>query len=597
MHEETVSGLSTDKTTTGTANAALEASREFFSNKMKHPKVSAYAPDTTAVKTNLGIGEKSSLDFQSTIAGYDLNPSQRGKLAEIWKASHLDNSHNAGKALRDIIPDLIAGDQKALDNLHKLATSPDVLGISELRRKEFIFEIAHMLSDNRNINQGHTSFCTVTIQSSGMSTSQWVEYASGLLLKGEGKQPSGRSVAIGSGDSLGERLKDVEDRINPWLIKKTGKGLFDTADDSALIDKIKTRQPGAVMTLLLAEMMEQTSGDVTKSRGQTERQFAQSRRDNAGFESYTARRGAQISVDGQGKPVWLTDAQPADVRKVSVTEYIDITISRQQREARSSVSSSGEDISRRVGVMINTRWADPIPNEKVESAHKYHQICVKDVTEMNGQKVYICLNPTGDYYKDSSSGSGSREKFAAGTVLGEVNKPNGVKWTQLGNGMVAIDAEVFERSVMHAAVDFTDRKYTWRPGDQGIVVRGVGDQQLQGVPALPTTEDEVFEMYEVKQNESVVSSSTEVEKQDVDQGESNRRKLAQEALDQWLLSKKERDDEGSRPGSGVRSEIAGGPRRKTPEELITEYEQGLSVRTAKTEKADGENRRVASLPG
>jgi hypothetical protein len=574
LQEETTSGLSTDTITPRASNAFLEANREFFSDKMKHPKVSAYAPDTTAVKTNLGIGEKSSLDFQSTIAGYDLNSSQRGKLAEIWKASHLDNSHNAGKALRDIIPDLIAGDQKALDNLHKLATSPDVLGISELRRKEFIFEIAHMLSDNRNINQGHTSFCTVTIQSSGMSTSQWVEYASGLLLKGEGKQPSGRSVALGSGDSLGERLKDAEDRINPWLIKKTGKGLFDTADNSALIDKIKTRQPGAVMTLLLAEMMEQTSGDVTKSRGQTERQFAQSRRDNAGFESYTARRGAQISVDGQGKPVWLTDAQPADARKVSVTEYIDITISRQQREAQSSVSSSGEDISRRVGVMINTRWADPIPNEKVESAHKYHQICVKDVTEMNGRKVYICLNPTGDYYKDSPSGRGSREKFAAGTVLGEVNKPNGVKWTQLGNGMVAIDADVFERSVMHAAVDFTDRKYTWRSGDQGIVVRGAVDRQLEGVPVLPTTEDEVFELYDVKQNEPVAAQLGDLKKSEPDQEMSAHGKLAMEALELLLLSKKGQEEERSRPGSGSRVEIQMALRRKTPEELIEEYERG-----------------------
>jgi hypothetical protein len=116
------------------------------------------------------------------------------------------------------------------------------------------------------------------------------------------------------------------------------------------------------------------------------------------------------------------------------------------------------------------------------------------------------------------------------------------------------------------------------------------DRQLEGVPVLPTTEDEVFELYDVKQNEPVAAQLGDLKKSEPDQEMSARGKLAMEALELLLLSKKGQEEERSRPGSGSRVEIQSTSRRKTPEELIEEYASG---QTDKIGRRPEDDKRVA----
>ncbi len=494
----------------------------FVSNERLSPLISNYQ-----VSSPSGIDwyRSSELPFEDVVADYRLSNDQVNKLKEIWVQARTAEGKDVGVYLRHLIPELLERGGDGLNALHELATGDMLLKVSEMRRQDHVAARIASAADRNLRRQGHTSFCTAAIQSlDELSAVAWIKVSRDLFLHGEHKWPNGRVMQLGYGESLADRIVNVEKRLLTWIPKQTGMDLNDESQPYQLKGGYVCAQPDPLSTLILAEMKEQNSPGANLGGGQQEQEWSLSAAELGKYEVYVARRDARIPLNEQGMAI-----RPGrrSVSSVTPLEYVSIDLDRQwsnlkidRPKTAADTVAIFSDLSKQrelldenkslLGTQINIGWGDHkcVPGKKSE--HGYHQMqVVNKITNESGQTFYILINPIGDYIKSDGPGRASRYEY--GTTLGDVYG-SGMKWTQLSHGLVQVSAEDFERHLEHVTVALRNERSSYVEGKKGLVLTSNGLMEFasrvnvgKGIPVPgtppPAPAEDVYVMYEVQRAE------------------------------------------------------------------------------------------------
>jgi hypothetical protein len=416
--------------------------------------------------------EISKLSFDSVVAGAGLVTEQKKALLngqsealqisyqemlrEVWKEAQI-NGRDVGRDLQRILPDLVR-DPELLERLYSVAKAETLLSVKVAaeRRREFLSEIIVAAADRMSINQGHTHFCTVTDQLGDTSMSNVIKLMCGLALDCQVESRGGEKILAGRGMDLQSQSSDLQGRIIPFIEKKVGQSITSSGVSTLQLQQLGARQPGVIMSTLLACLMEINGQDVTKSQGQKWDGFTRTRQVIKGHEVVCAGYDAKIPVDRSGRPVWCHDSNRNENRDVECTkrvtlmEYIDITLARKELEGESSQIT---------GIGVNMRWSDPVHDPNRQSKHACHtQSIIGRKVDDSGQVWYVLDNPVGDYYQFTGADQPPK-RFAPGDVLGN----QAGTWWKVGSepGLVEVREDVLKNSLIHLMVDHPDRKFNF----------------------------------------------------------------------------------------------------------------------------------------
>lgn len=473
-----------------------------------------------------------SLDQRSS----SLNISYREMLTKVYDEAQIPG-RDVGRDLLKILPDLIR-EPELLERLYSVATAEALLSVevSADRRREFLSEVIIAAADRMSINQGHTSFCTVTDQLGDTSLSNRIKLMCDLALDCQAESQSGVLILAGKGADPSSQERDLRERIIPYMEGKVGQSITSDGVSPLQLQQLGARQPGVIFSTVLACLMEINGQDVTRSEGQKWMDFTTTRQVIKGHAVVCAAYDAKIPVDKDGKPVWchsgdgLRNFAVKGDREVSLIDYVDLALERKASEGAASAIG---------GIGVNMRWSDAQYDPNRSSQHACHtQSIIGKKLDAEGNVWYVLDNPVGNYYKPTKLGEPPR-CYPPGTELGNKNGT----WWKVGEqtGTVEVRADVLKESLIHLMVDHPDRPLDHRSTNdiQVYTLGSVNGEIAKGIKTVDLV------THEPRLADRVSTTTTTQRSELMRQDRSRPRvrtvgeQLAEEALAKRLLALKE----------------------------------------------------------